>query len=349
MIDVQDVRKSYGQVQALRGVSFHVDDGEIIGLLGPNGAGKTTMMKILTGYLQPDEGQVTVDGLDVLTDTLRVQQRIGYLPENAPLYPEMSVQAYLKMMAELRQLPAEAQPAPLPPEQADDGDTGLLGGMSAGPALSAAIRAAGLEDHMARPIGQLSKGYRQRVGLAQAILHQPKLLILDEPTIGLDPTQIVEVRGLIQRLARDSTVLLSTHILSEVEAVCGRVIILLNGEIKADARLADLAGTSDVVLVLGAGDAGVVQALQTLSGVRAVEASTTADGYQYRIRGSDGMDLRPAVYELARSKDWPLRELRRDVRTLETVFNELVAEARPASSDAGDAPADASMGKGGRR
>jgi ABC-2 type transport system ATP-binding protein len=347
MIDVSNVRKSYGQIQALRGVSFHVDDGEIIGLLGPNGAGKTTMMKILTGYLQPDEGQVSVDGLDVLTDTLRVQQRIGYLPENAPLYPEMSVQAYLKMMAELRQIPPEEQPAPLPPPEDTGEGVPPDRPFSAGPALSAAIRATGLKEHMARPIGHLSKGYRQRVGLAQAILHKPKLLILDEPTIGLDPTQIIEVRGLIRRLARHSTILLSTHILSEVETTCERVIILLNGEIKADARLADLSGTADVVLVLSADEPGVVNSLQELPGARAVEQTLTPDGPEYRIRASDGVDLRPAVYDMARTRGWPLKELRRDVRTLESIFSELVAESSPEVVAASASVEDALVRTGG--
>lgn len=305
MIDVQNVSKSYGPVQALEGVSFHVEAGEVIGLLGPNGAGKTTMMKILTGYLQPDEGQVTVDGLDVLADTLQVQQRIGYLPENAPLYPEMSVQSYLKMIAELRQVPVEAQL----------------------PMLADAVRATSLEDHLVRPIGELSKGYRQRVGLAQAILHQPKLLILDEPTIGLDPTQIVEVRGLIRRLARQSTVLLSTHILSEVEATCDRVIILLNGQVRADARLSELAATRDVVVVLADGAAAARAALEKLPGVESVEIAHTPDGDQYRIRGVDRRDLRDAVYALVRERGWPLRELRRDVRTLESVFSDLATQA----------------------
>jgi len=305
MIDVTDVSKSYGSIQALKGVSFHVDAGEVIGLLGPNGAGKTTMMKILTGYLQPDSGQVIVDGLDVLTDTLEVQKRIGYLPENAPLYPELSVQSYLKMIADLRQIPEADQPA----------------------LLSEAVRATDLADHLTRPIGQLSKGYRQRVGLAQAILHQPKLLILDEPTIGLDPTQIVEVRRLIRRLASNSTVFLSTHILSEVEATCDRVIILLNGEVRADARLTDLSATTDAVLVLGEDVPNVIRDLKALPGVKSVEVTNTPDGRQYRIRGINSGDIRPAIYELAREKNWPLRELRRDVRTLETVFNELVTAA----------------------
>jgi ABC-2 type transport system ATP-binding protein len=307
MIKVTAVSKSYGSEQALKDVSFHVDAGQVIGLLGPNGAGKTTMMKILTGYLMPDSGDVKVDGLDVLTDTLEVQKRIGYLPENAPLYPELSVQAYLRLIADLRQISAVDQTA----------------------WISEAVRAAALEHHLTRPIGQLSKGYRQRVGIAQAILHKPKLLVLDEPTIGLDPTQIVEVRRLIRRLAQRSTVLLSTHILSEVEATCDRVIILLNGMVRADARLEELATTVDVIMVLQPGAPDVAEDLKALSGVQTVESATTADGEGYRICGTDGMDLRPAVYELAREKGWPLRELRRDVRTLETVFNELAtAEMR---------------------
>jgi ABC-2 type transport system ATP-binding protein len=310
MIDVSDLSKSYGPVQALRGVSFHVDAGEVIGLLGPNGAGKTTMMKILVGYLQPTTGTAVVDGLDVLAHALEVQKRIGYLPENAPLYPELSVQTYLKMIADLRQIPEAEQPA----------------------RLSEAVRAAGLENYLTRPIGQLSKGYRQRVGLAQAIIHKPNLLILDEPTIGLDPTQIVEVRHLIRHLAQHSTVLLSTHILPEVEAVCDRVIILMNGEIRADARLAELEASSDVILVL-AKDAPEIRAqLKALPGVGSVESVPTADGVAYRVQAANGashkpVDLRPSVYDLARDRDWPLRELRRDVRTLEAVFNELATRA----------------------
>jgi ABC-2 type transport system ATP-binding protein len=305
MIDVKDLTKSYGPVQALRGVSFHVDPGEIIGLLGPNGAGKTTMMKILTGYLQPSSGTAMVDDLDVVTQALAVQERIGYLPENAPLYPELSVQGYLTMIADLRQISEADQP----------------------PLLLEAIRATGLMDHLTRPIGQLSKGYRQRVGLAQAILHQPKLLILDEPTIGLDPTQIVEVRHLIRRLAQRSTVLLSTHILSEVEAICDRVIILLNGEIRADAHLDELATTTDVVLVLQRDAPDATADLEALEGVASVEFSAPPDGPTYRIRATDTKDLRPAIYALARTRDWPVKELRRDFRTLETVFNELATAA----------------------
>jgi ABC-2 type transport system ATP-binding protein len=305
MIEITDLKKSYGQVQALRGVSFAIAPGQIVGLLGPNGAGKTTIIKVITGYLQPDAGTAVVDGLDVLSHTREVQARIGYLPENAPLYPELSVQSYLKMMADLRQIP--------PAQQRER--------------ISDAVYATGLAEHLTRPIGELSKGYRQRVGLAQAILHQPKLLILDEPTVGLDPMQIVEIRRLIRRLADHATVLFSSHILSEVEALCDRAIILINGLVKADARLADLEVTANAVLVLTGKTDGVDRALRSLSGVRGIERSQTPEGFlEYRVLGMGDVDLCPAIYDLARQDDWPLRELRRDVKTLESVFNQLATE-----------------------
>ncbi len=305
MIDVKDVTKSYGPIDALRGVSFHIDAGEIVGLLGPNGAGKTTTIKILTGSLQPNDGFVSINDLDVLENTKQVQAQIGYLPETAPLYPELSVQGYLKMMAELRGVPEEERRE----------------------RISEAVYATDLVDQLTRPIGELSKGYRQRVGLAQAILNRPRLLVLDEPTIGLDPTQVVEVRRLIRRLAEHSTVLLSTHILSEVEALCDRVIILINGQIRADAELSELASTSDALLVLSEAPGGATSALRDLDGVRGVETVKpgVVSAYPtYRVLGADGSaDLCPAIYDLARERDWPVRELRHDVRTLETVFNEL--------------------------
>jgi ABC-2 type transport system ATP-binding protein len=321
MIEVEQLSKSYGPVEALRAASFRIAAGEVVGLLGPNGAGKTTILKILTGYLQPDSGTVRVDGLDVLTHVREVQALIGYLPENAPLYPELSVQTYLKMIAELRQIPRDQQVS----------------------RIFEAVQATGLADQLVRPIGELSKGYRQRVGLAQAMMHRPKLLILDEPTVGLDPTQIIEVRRLIRRLADQpltpaaggaaagdarTTVLFSSHILSEVEALCDRAIILINGQVKADARLADLEVTSDAILTLGTRTGGVERALRTLSGVRGIEPARTPDGYpSYRVLGMGDVDLCPAIYGLARENGWPLRELRRDTRTLETVFNQLATGA----------------------
>lgn len=191
MIKVTDLTKYYGDVQALKGINFSVKPGEIVGLLGPNGAGKTTSIKILTGYLQADSGSVQVDGLDVLNNREQVQARVGYLPESTPLYGELSVQDYLKMMADLREIVESDRQA----------------------LLSEAIHATGLAERLTQPIAQLSKGFRQRVGLAQAILHRPRLLVLDEPTVGLDPTQIIEIRNLIKSLAPKTTILFSSHIL----------------------------------------------------------------------------------------------------------------------------------------
>ncbi len=305
MINALELKKSYGDIQALCGVSFKVPEGEIVGLLGPNGAGKTTILKILTGYLQPDEGSVEIDGLDVVEQPLKVQTRIGYLPENAPLYPELSVQGYLRMMVDLRQIPVNDQ----------------LG------CISEAVYATSLTDLLTRPIGKLSKGQRQRVGLAQAMLHKPKLLILDEPTVGLDPTQIVEIRHVIKRLSQHSTILFSSHILPEVEALCDRAIILMNGEIKADARLSEMAATDNAILVLQNSVADIDAALRKLDAVNKVEKLPAADGYfSYRVYGKPGADVCPALLAAAAQHGWPLRELRRDARTLEMVFNEL---ARP--------------------
>lgn len=302
MIEVKNLSKSYGLVKALQDVSFQIAAGEIVGLLGPNGAGKTTIIKILSGYLQPDSGSAYVGGLDVLTHHREVQKNIGYLPETAPLYPELSVQSYLQMMAQLRYIPEEEQLA----------------------RISEAVFAVGLEDYLTRQIGHLSKGYRQRLGIAQAILHKPDLLILDEPIIGLDPTQIVEIRKLIQRLAEHSTILFSTHILPEVELMCDRVIILMNGQIKADSYLADLASTTNVILVLEQDPADLLKSVKKLEGIDHIETFRSIDGYPaYRIVGKSESDLGPSIYKLALEKKWPLRELRRDVRTLEMVFSEL--------------------------
>lgn len=301
MIKVGNLHKSYGSVKALNDVSFSIQSEEIVGLLGPNGAGKTTLIKILTGYLQPDAGQVEIDGLDVFSSHHAVQSIIGYLPENAPLYPELSVQSYLKMMADLRQIS--------PDEKLQR--------------ISDAVHAVGLEDYLTRPIAHLSKGYRQRVGLAQAILHRPKILILDEPTIGLDPTQIVQIRNLLKQLARHSTVLFSTHILPEVEVLCDRVLVIMNGEMRADARLEELANTTATILVLEKDSQDVQAVLQALPQVEAVEQFTAPDGSPvFRVTGTT-QDINAQVYQAAREAGWPVQELRRDVRTLESVFNEL--------------------------
>lgn len=301
MIEVSQLKKSYGPVEALRGVDFSISAGEIVGLLGPNGAGKTTIIKILTGYLQADSGTAKVDGLDVLTQPEAVQVRIGYLPENAPLYPELSVQAYLQMMADLRQIPLNEQRA----------------------RIVEAIRAVHLETYRARPIGTLSKGYRQRVGLAQAILHRPRLLILDEPTVGLDPTQIVEIRSLIKRLSEHSTILFSTHILSEVEAVCDRAIILMNGKIRADSRLSELSQSTKLLISFEKPVDSAIEAVRTLPGVADLQTHMLNGYPALRITPQPQAELSQSLLKLAAQKNWQVRELKYETRTLESVFNEL--------------------------
>ena len=211
MIEVHKVNKRYGAIEAVKDVDFSIGKGEIVGLLGPNGAGKTTLMKILTGYHFPSSGNVNILGYDVYTDSLKIKSEIGYLPENAPVYPDLNVFEYLDFIADARGLTSADKQRRLP----------------------AAIEETGLNSVVFRPISKLSKGYQQRVGLAQAVIHAPDLLILDEPTTGLDPHQIIEIRKLIQTIGREKTVILSTHILQEVEAVCSRVLIMNHGAIIA--------------------------------------------------------------------------------------------------------------------
>ncbi len=304
MISVQNITKRYGAIEALRGLSFTIQPGEIVGLLGPNGAGKSTTIKIMTGFLHPDEGKVEIDGQDVLRHLHAVQAKIGYLSENTPLYPELSVQSYLRMAAELRDVP----PARFLPW------------------LSDAVYGTGLQHYLTRPIASLSKGLRQRVGLAQAILHKPPFLILDEPTIGLDPTQIVEIRSLIKRLAQDSTILFSSHILSEVEAICDRVVILINGEVKADQSLRELSTSNNATLVLQAETEDVPASLAGIEGITQIREMRSLDDYPaYRITSS--ADITPSIYEVARHRGWAVREIRRDNITLESFFNQLATTA----------------------
>ena len=218
MIEVDRLSKSYGSAQALRGISFRVARGEVVGFLGPNGAGKSTTMKILTGFLLPTSGSARVAGLDVVEDSLEVRRRIGYLPESTPLYTEMRVDEYLRFAAEIRGVP----------------------GRRVRDAVDRVVVLCGLQRVVGKDILELSKGYRQRVGLAQAMVHEPDLLVLDEPTSGLDPNQIIEVRDLIQRLGAEHTVILSTHYLQEVEAACSRVIVIDRGEIVGDGTQMEL-------------------------------------------------------------------------------------------------------------
>ena len=309
MIRVQEISRRYGQIEALRGVSFEIQPGEIVGLLGPNGAGKSTAIKIITGFLHPDAGWVEIEGQNVLTQPRAVQAKIGCLSENTPLYPELSVQSYLLMMAKLRDLPAAEWPA----------------------RLGEAVYGTGLQDYLTRPIATLSKGLRQRLGLAQAILHKPPFLILDEPTVGLDPTQTAEIRRLIRRLAAHSTILFSSHILSEVEALCDRVVIIINGEVKADQSLKALSMSNTATLVLQEDSSDVAAAAAAVEGITAVQPFRSPDDYPaYRISGA--ADITVTLYNLARARDWQVREIRRDAVTLETFFNQL-ATAEPATAE----------------
>ena len=303
MIEIQDLRKSYGEIEALRGITTSIEQGEIVGLLGPNGAGKTTAMKILVGYLLPTAGSSRVAGIDVTERPLEVQERVGYLPENAPVYGDMLVQEYLRFVADMRGL---------------DVSTGRR-------RIVDAAGQCAIDEVMTRTIGHLSKGYRQRVGLAAAILHDPEILILDEPTSGLDPNQIVEVRELIHRMGRTKTVILSTHILTEVEASCSRAVILIDGLIRADGKLDELTQSRVQVVSVAADDpSSARQLFEGLPGVAGVEHESKTDRFHnFRLQLDAECDVGEAVFDAVRERGWALRELRRDDKTLEQVFREL--------------------------
>ncbi len=302
MISIQGLTRRYGSTVALDDVSLEIQSGEVVGLLGHNGAGKTTMMKILTGYLAPSAGRVTVEGLDVVADREGVQARVGYLPESAPLYTEMLVQDYLLMMAALR---------------------GVEPGRREAAAVDAA-RATGLMDRLVQPIGTLSKGYRQRVGLAQAILHRPSVLILDEPTNGLDPTQIRGIRQLVRRLSEGSTVLLSTHILQEIEAVCDRVLVLVGGRLVADEPLAALTASEAVEVSLAEGSSGVAEGLARLGQPTRLGPDPRLPGFErWRVACESPASASPAIAGLAAAEGWKLGSVGPAQRSLEQVFKEL--------------------------
>ena len=311
MILADGLVKHYGPVRAVDGVSFRVARGEIVGFLGPNGAGKSTTMRMLTGCLHPDQGRVAIAGHPLESEALAGRARIGYLPEHTPLYREMRVDRYLRFVAALR---------------------GLRGARGRA-ALEAAIGAADLEGMTTRRIRTLSKGYRQRVGLAQALIADPDVLVLDEPTSGLDPAEIVRIRDRIVELAREKTVLLSTHVLPEVEEVCRRAIILRAGRIVADGSLEELAqGQGETLLVTLALAGGVARelargALERVEGVRAVElapaggpGAAASQRARYRLAVEDRWAVAGRVTELARAHGWPLVELCHDVPTLERIF-----------------------------
>jgi ABC-2 type transport system ATP-binding protein len=289
----------------LRGISFSIQRGEVVGLLGPNGAGKTTALKILVGFLEPSAGRAAVAGHDVVLEPLAVQEKIGYLPENAPLYHDMLVQEYLSFTADMRGLTPERKRE----------------------RIHRVAHDCAILDVLTRPIGHLSKGYRQRVGLAGALLHDPEILFLDEPTSGLDPNQIVEVRDLIRRMGMTKTIIFSTHILSEVEVVCNRAVIIIDGLLRADGTLDQLTRSREQVVRLALDDAGEARGvLERLPGVKSVQASAVEDGFTtFRLSLEDDREVGEEVAAAVRERGWPLRELRRDDRNLEQVFRELTA------------------------
>lgn len=312
MISVEGVTKRYGAVTAVDDLSFTVDRGEVVGFLGPNGAGKTTTMRMITGTLQPDEGLVLFDGAPIKDDLTEAKRRVGYLPEANPLYDEMLVAEYLEHVAELRGLTLD----------------------EAWSGIADAVDETGLSEVFYRPIAECSKGYRQRVGLAGAILHKPEVLILDEPTEGLDPNQRVEIRRLVGNLGRERTVLLSTHVMQEVEATCSRLVILSGGRLAADGSVEELLSnlSGSVRYVIEAAGAGVVDALVGLSGVFG-HASEEVDGrMRVMLDVQSGEDLRPRIFELARDRNWTLWELHRERASLEQVFRNLTANEGESSS-----------------
>lgn len=303
MIEFKNVCMNYGDTQALRGTSFSIQRGEVVGLLGPNGAGKTTALKILVGYLMPSSGTATVAGHNVEADPLAVQEKIGYMPENAPLYHDMLVQEYLSFIADMR----------------------ALEGSHKRERIHRVAQDCSVVEVLTRPIGQLSKGYRQRVGLAAAMVHDPEILLLDEPTSGLDPNQIVEVRDLIRRLGTHKTIIFSTHILSEVEASCTRAVIIIDGLVRADGTLEELTRSREQVVRLSVDHPDEArEVLERVPNVSSVRATSVEDGFTtFRMVLDADHEVGEDIAAAVRERGWPLRELRRDDRNLEQVFREL--------------------------
>jgi ABC-2 type transport system ATP-binding protein len=317
MIEVRNFTMKYFGRTAVDDISFQIPEGAIVGFLGPNGAGKTTTMRVLTGYLAPTEGDVRIDGRDVVSEAIRVRASIGYLPETVALYPEMRVREYLNYRADLEGVRRSDRKS-----RVDE----VLGRCM-------------IADVARRVTGTLSKGYRQRVGLAGALVHKPRILILDEPTVGLDPKQIIKIRELIKELGREHTVLLSTHILPEVEAVCDRVLIIDRGRIVANGTPAELRSRGaghPVVRAVFVGDVPAQEILSELDGVQSI--TETRDGGETRVRLEcrEGIDCREAVFRQAVANHWVMRELAAEALTLEDVFVRLTTQDA-AQSGAGEA------------
>ncbi|MFT6997372.1 MAG: ABC-2 type transport system ATP-binding protein [Cryomorphaceae bacterium] len=296
-IKVENVSKYYGSQAALKGVSFEVKKGEVVGFLGPNGAGKSTMMKIITTYVPADEGRVSVSGFDVNEKPIDVRKRVGYLPESNPLYYEMYIREYLSFVG------------------------GMYGLKNKKQRVEEMIEAVGLTPESHKKIGELSKGYKQRVGLAQAMLHDPEVLILDEPTSGLDPNQLEDIRSLIRKIGKEKSVLLSTHIMQEVEAICDRVIIIKKGEIVADDSMSHLKeeAVSDVVFFHVNGKLNT-ELIRTISGVTKVKSVGSG---QYLVSAEKGSGLTGELSKLAGREGLDIEELRKEERRLEDVFKSL--------------------------
>jgi ABC-2 type transport system ATP-binding protein len=304
LLALETVTKRYGDVTAVDGVSFSVDRGQVVGFLGPNGAGKSTTMRMITQYQEPDSGRILFDGVPLSDAGREAKRKVGYLPENNPLYTEMLVAEYLAFIGRLRELAGQ------PLAQATD----------------EAVVATGVEAVFHRPIGELSKGYRQRVGLAAAILHRPDLLVLDEPTEGLDPNQRAEIRKLIADLGQARTVLLSTHVLSEAQSVASRLLIINQGRLAADGPVEDLVSRASgrVHLSVEAAGAGVVERLRALPGVSSAEPTAEENGrVKVRVTASAVNDLRPEIFRLAAQSGWVLYELHQQAGSLEDLFRQL--------------------------
>ena len=314
MIEVQNLTKSYADKAAVRDVTFSVNPGEILGFLGPNGAGKTTTMRIITGYMPATSGRVTVAGYDVFKESLEVRKRIGYLPENVPLYPEMPVEAYLKFVARLKGLPSNRL----------------------GERLEYALDVCHVKDVRDRLISKLSKGYKQRVGLAQALIHDPDVLILDEPTVGLDPRQINETRQLIKSLAGKHTVVLSTHILPEVSMTCNRVVIINAGQVAAEDTPENLTrrlqGRDRVQLEAKAPRQALVDAIKVVPGVLHVSAQELDGFVRCDVEGSGKRDIRSELASAVVGKGWGLLELKTATMSLEDIFIQITTREEEAAA-----------------
>lgn len=310
MIEVKNLTKRYGPTVAVDNVSFNAKAGEVLGFLGPNGAGKTTTMRVLTCYLSADEGNATVDGYDVFDQSVEVRKRIGYLPESAPLYLDMGVIDYLKFIAQVRDIPKSQRQQ----------------------RTKEVIDICGLESVIQKDVGELSKGFRQRLGLAQSLIHDPPILIMDEPTSGLDPNQIIEIRNLIKEIGKEKMIIFSTHILPEVSATCSRILIINNGKIVANGSpesLAERAKGGEVVDITIRGSADEIESkLQDLNFVNEFDRVNTVDGLlSYRIASEKGTNAAEELFQFVVQNGWSLTELRQESVSLEDVFRELTGES----------------------